>query len=165
MASLKLDEFGDLFVNVSQSVGTKKANTAEDVLVVQALLAIVYNENPRFKAQRPTKGPAVVSSRLEPGTPTLIAHFQRTVLKRPKPQGFINHARASGRQLQFSTIFKLNSEAQATQVFVNRSGESVVDRLKREHPSLASLSQETSEIVITPRPERARESHLIDSSR
>jgi hypothetical protein len=163
MASLKLER-GELFVNVSQSVGTKKANTPEDVLVVQALLAIVYNENPRFKAQRPTKGPAVVSSRLEPGTPTLIAHFQRTQLKRPKPQGFINKALASGRQLEFSTIFQLNSVAEFTDAFVNPGRDkSVIARLKREHPALASLRQETSEIVITERP--SREPHMFDSSR
>src|SRR5262245_6471970 len=101
MATVLKDFEGNDFINIDQSVGRGKAhaNPPNDVLVVQAMLAIVYNEDPSFRSKRPTKRPAVVSSKLERDTPTLIAHFQRIVLKRPKPQGFINHATRTDNQL------------------------------------------------------------------
>src|SRR5262245_5000414 len=117
MATVLKDFEGKRFINVDQRVGPRAPgfpNRPNDVLVVQAMLANVYNEDSVFRSIRPTKGPAVVSSTLQKDTPTLIAHFQRVVLKRPKPQGFINHATRTDQQLVFSTIWRLFRTAETT---------------------------------------------------
>lgn len=149
--------FGDFFINVSHSVGRDKPNDWDDVLVVQALLAIIYNESPRFKKERPTKGPVVVSSSLEPDTPTLIAHFQRTQLKRVKPQGFINKAR-NEKNMRQSTIFVLNGLAGLIAAGLGKfGGADLIDGLRALHPSLSGS-------LVKVQPED-REPRLLDSTR
>lgn len=163
MAFMQQDSLGEEFINIHQPVGRgKSANSPQDVLVVQALLAIVYNEHPFFRRRRPTKGPAVVSSKLERDTPTLIAHFQRVHLKRSAPQGFVNKAPSTAKAEQTSTLIHLFSICDTVQSSVLLSEERVPDRLKREHPSLRGLVL-LNETVISPREER--QTRVIDSSR
>lgn len=163
MAFMQLDAGGDEFINIHQPVGRgNSANAPQDVLVVQALLGIVYNEHPQFRRRRPTKGPAVVSSKLERDTPTLIAHFQQVVLKRLKPQGFVNKAPSTAKAQRTSTLIRLFIMADVTLAILNSGDPTAVARLKREHPSLRGLVL-LNETVITAREERAP--LLIDSSR
>lgn len=147
MAFLQLDPGGDLFINIGNSVGKGKANTDNDVLVVQALLAIIYNNSPPFKKRRPGNRPAVVSFKLEKDTPALIADFQRVRLKRPKPQGFCDQAPSSkGKQINFNTLFNLWGTASLIQAAT--SPEDLLPRLQREHPSLRNLPQQVDNITI-----------------
>ena len=147
MAFLQRDPGGDDFINIGNSVGTGKANTPNDVLVVQALLAIVFNNITRFKRLRPGNRPVVVSSKLEKDTPKLIALFQREELKRPNPQGFCDQAPATtSSQLKFSTIFNLFGSASAIQNGLN--GEDLVTKLQRDHSSLSNLPRRASELVV-----------------
>jgi len=147
MAFLQRDPGGDDFINIGNSVGTGKANTPNDVLVVQALLAIVFNNITRFKRLRPGNRPVVVSSKLEKDTPKLIAIFQREQLKRPHPQGFCDQAPATtSRQLDFNTLFNLFGTASLVQAAL--SLEDLIPRLGREHPTLQNLPRRASELVI-----------------
>jgi len=147
MAFLQRDPGGDDFINIGNSVGTGKANTPNDVLVVQALLAIVFNNITRFKRLRPGNRPVVVSSKLEKDTPKLIALFQREELKRPNPQGFCDQAPATtSSQLKFSTQFNLFGRASLFQAAI--SPEELIPRLEREHPTLQNLPRRASELII-----------------
>lgn len=137
------------FINIGNSVGRGRgfANTPNDVLVVQALLAIVFTHNPRLKKRRPGNRAPVVSSKLEKDTPTLIAIFQSVMLKRPRPQGFCNQAPSSGsKEFKFNTLVQLWSNATGIQAVL--SSEELLARLQREHPSLQNLPRRASELVI-----------------
>jgi len=136
------------FINIGNSVGTGKANTPTDVLLVQALLAVVFNDGgPRFRKLRPGNRPVVVSSKLEKDTPKFIAIFQREQLKRPNPQGFCDQAPATtSTQLKHNTVFNLFGTAALVQAA--RSAEELIPRLEREHPELQNLPRRASELVI-----------------
>lgn len=162
MAFLQADPSGDLFLNITQSVGRRKSNTPEDVLVVQALLAIIYNRSPPFQKRRPGNRPVVVSSELGSDTTTLIADFQRTILKRPKPQGFCDRAPvSSSTQLNFNTLFRLWGTAD--QIHSVTSSEDLLVVLQRENPSLRNLRRVGETGNSSPREPRAP--RVIDSSR
>jgi hypothetical protein len=165
VAFLQLDQAGDLFMNISQPVGRGKPNGRNDVLVVQALLEIVYNNSPSHKKRRPGGRKVVVSNKLLQVTPTLIADFQRHDLKRPSPQGFCNPAPdTNSRELDFNTLFRLWNFASLVDAAINGARDKdLVARLQREHPSLRGLPQKVRETVITV--PREREPLLIDSTR
>ena len=148
MAFLQMHPVDGDFINIGNSVGAGKANAPNDVLVVQALLGIIFNDGgPRFKKLRPGNRPVVVSSKLEKDTPKLIAIFQREQLKRPHPQGFCDQAPATtSRQLDFNTLFNLFGTASLVQAAL--SLEELIPRLEREHPTLQNLPRRASELVI-----------------
>jgi hypothetical protein len=151
MAFLQLrfenDPDAEDFINIGNPVGLGKPNTPNDVLVVQALLAINFNGDNRLKKRMPGNRPVVVSSKLGKDTPTLIAIFQSVVLKRPKPQGFCNQAPATAsKEMDFNTLFRLWSNAVFTQIGL--STEDLLPRLQREHPSLQNLPRRASELVV-----------------
>lgn len=141
MAFLQKDPAGDFFINISQSVGRGKgfANTPNDVLTVQALLELIYNNSTRHKARRPQKGrPVIASLVLLQDTPFLIADFQRNDLGRAKPQGFCNRAPLSGSsQFRFNTLVNLWNVASL--IALGLGSEDLLTRLKRQHPSLRNL--------------------------
>lgn len=163
MAFVQAHPGGDFFINIGQSVGRGKANTPNDVLVVQALLEIVYN-SPKFKKRLPGGRPAVASSTLQKDTPALIADFQRLVLKRAKPQGFCDPAPdTNSSQLDFNTLFRLWGTAELIDAALNGGRDrDVLARLQREHPSLRNLPQRVSPTVI--RAPQPREPRLLDAS-
>jgi hypothetical protein len=147
MAFLQRGPGDEDFINIGNSVGTGKANSPNDVLVVQAVLAIVFNNDIKLKKLRPGNRPPVVSSKLEKDTPKLIAVFQRVQLKRPNPQGFCDQAPASASsQLKFSTIFNLFTNASLIQAGL--TGEDVTTKLQRDHSSLSNLPRRASELVV-----------------
>lgn len=155
MAFLQLDDFGDLFINIDGSVGgqsdgKKKPNLPNDVLVVQAILEIVYNNGTKFKKRRPGNQtiPAPTST-LQQVTPVLIADFQRNELKRTGPQGFCNQAPgARSGQLQFNTLFRLYRVAESIDSGSGLGDKNLLARLQREHPSLRGLPQRVRPTVI-----------------
>lgn len=138
MAFSQRDDFGDYFANIELSVGSGKANKWDDVLVVQSLLAIIYETWGPLISGRPTKDPVAVDTKLGANTPQLIAHFQRTVMKRSQPQGYVNRAPAGGKNLQFSTLYQIN--LRAAMVMATVSGfygtKDTVDALADWHASL-----------------------------
>ena len=73
--------------------------------------------------------------------PLLIAHFQGTVMNRPKPQGFINRATAGSKALEQSTIYQLNLRAKTIMLVVGNyyAGKDTVDVLVEWHSSLKAL--------------------------
>ncbi len=163
MAFLQKDPFGDDFINISNPVGRGKINSPNDVLVVQALLAIVFNGDTRLKKLRPGNRAVKVSSRLEPDTPQLISIFQKVELKRPNPQGFCNQAPSSSSpQIEFNTLFKLWNRASILQVV--SSPENLLPRLQREHPTLRNLPQRTTEVVIVAGEEDRRPTQFSDQN-
>lgn len=92
------------------------------------------------KLARPTKKSVVVDEKLDSDTPLLIAHFQGTIMNRPKPQGFINRATAGGEALEKSTIYQLNLRARTIMAIVGNyyAGKDTVDVLVGWHSSLKS---------------------------
>jgi len=151
MAFLQLrfvnDPDAEDFINIGNSVGRGKTNAPDDVLVIQALLAINFNNNPRLTKRRPGNRAVVVSNKLEKDTPTLIATFQSVMLKRPQPQGFCDQAPATAsKQIDFNTLFTLWGNATLIQAAL--AGEDVLPKLQREHPSLQNLPRRASELVI-----------------
>ena len=151
MAFLQLrfvnDPDAEDFINIGNSVGLGKTNAPDDVLVVQALLAINFDNNPRLKKRRPGNRPVVVSKKLERDTPALIATFQSVMLNRPQPQGFCSQAPATAsNQIDFNTLFRLWGNATLIQAAL--AAEEVLTKLQREHPSLQNLPRRASEMTI-----------------
>jgi hypothetical protein len=103
MAFIDVDEVGDYFANISNRVGT--TGNKDDVLLVQALLEVIY----KGKVWNPVRHITVTGI---PASDTiiLIKYFQKTVLNRKNPQGYVN--RSSGQNTDYSTIWKLNRNAE-----------------------------------------------------
>lgn len=160
MAFIQATEFGDI-INIDDSVGLRKANEPQDVLYVQQLLVIIYGETPFFRKRRPTKTPPLAISQLLADTPILIADFQGFVLKRARPEGFVNTARGGTKGVVASTIFNLFKVAEQSERTFNKAN--LIAKLQRLHPSLAGLRRVTANGFPTAPPERVP--HLIDSSR
>ena len=144
MANAQLDHFAAYFVNLGMSVGSDKPNNWDDVLVVKSLLALIYESlSPSVlgKFARPTKKSVVPDDKFDSDVSLLIAHFQGTVMNRPKPQGFINRATAGGKALEQSTIYQLNLRAKTVMLIVGNyyAGKDTVDVLVEWHSSLKAL--------------------------
>jgi hypothetical protein len=138
MAFVDLDAGGDSFVNVTHRVG--KGGDWDDLLVVQLMLELVYANFIPLKKTKPTKGPVTVSGKPAADTPILIAHFQKIVLKRSKPQGFINKAVGTAKAKEGFTIWMLNVVTSNVLAFT-RSPDSVITFLVKKAPLLASKFQ------------------------
>jgi hypothetical protein len=167
VAFLQKGPDGDDFINIDQSVGRGKINSPNDVLVVQALLAIVFNFFTKLKVLRPGSRVVKVSNRLQPDTPKLIAIYQKEKLKRPIPQGFCNQAPSSSSpQIKFNTLVNLWNDASFAQAFSGgaASGEGLLARLQREHPTLRNLRQQLSEVVIRADEVDRHPAHLEDQN-
>src|SRR5689334_11707173 len=99
MASrITYDNDSRVFANVSRTVGFPQGmNDPDDVLLVQAMFAIIYAEgsngtNPLNHAFR------VPPKKLGIGEDTriLINDYQRNVMWRAKPDGIVSHAKPGG---------------------------------------------------------------------
>lgn len=135
MAFVDIDENDETFVNVTHRVG--KTGDWDDLLVVQLMLELVYANFIPLKKTKPTKGPVTVTGKPAADTPILIAQFQRIVLKRLRPEGFINKAAGTSQSKQNSTIWMLNVIT-STVLAATRSPDSVISYLKKKAPMLAS---------------------------
>jgi hypothetical protein len=109
MAFLDVDEEGDFFANVSHQVGPGRPNQMDDVLLVQICLYM------HFGVTDSKRGIKSVDDlqKMELGLPDeatfqMIKEFQGTVLKRPKPEGYVNTA--IGKRKFPTTIGRLNSK-------------------------------------------------------
>lgn len=147
MAYIQRDGSGDnLYISVHQPVGLGKANAGDDVLLVQALLFITYKENPYFAKKRPTKEPAYPTTKLQATTPTLIAHYQKVMLKRPKPQGYINPIPTDPKHHQTSTLYRLFAHCD---LFYTAMGMGdLTERLQADYPELRGLVVRLAEITV-----------------
>lgn len=96
----------DKFLNVTQRVG--KTGAFDDMLFVQIMLKFLFTEVPGLKRNNPIKGPISVTGLPAKDTPILIAAYQKQVLKRARPQGFINRAQGSDNQKFDFTIVRMN---------------------------------------------------------
>ncbi|MEW6125749.1 MAG: hypothetical protein AB1757_01690 [Acidobacteriota bacterium] len=133
MAFVDQDNSGDRFVNVTHRVG--KSGDWDDLLTVQLMLEFVYTNDNRLKKSKPIKGPITVTGRPARDTSILIAHYQKIVLKRAKPQGFID--RAVGKNKEKSTIWALDSHMNLLLAAL-RSSDTAITYLKKKAPLLAS---------------------------
>ena|ERR1044072_8041471 len=104
MAYIDYDNSEDPFVNVSHRVGAK--GDWDDLYVVQLMLEFIYIYDSTLKDTKPTKGPVTVSGKPAADTPILIAHYQKTFMKRSHPQGYIDRAVRKD-NLFNSTIYRL----------------------------------------------------------
>ena len=101
-----VDKVNDIkFWNVSQRVGT--TGIYEDFMLVQMLLKIIYTEGDTF-LKKPIKGEISVTGRPAPDTPVLIAHYQKHVMHRAKPEGYVNKAVGSDKHKFSFTIVSMN---------------------------------------------------------
>jgi len=112
MAFIDKNENESEFINVTQRVGS--TGRADDLLAVQALLAIVYTSDEQLRKSKPTKDPVSVTAKPARDTVILIKHFQQTIMRRPKPQGYIN--RSSGKNTNYSTIYVLSTMAELVSI-------------------------------------------------
>jgi hypothetical protein len=135
MAFVDYELDDDSFVNVTHRVG--RTGDWDDLLVVQLMLEFLYSQVPILKKTKPTKGPVTVTGKPAADTPILIAHYQKTIMKRPKPQGYINRAVGTGKQKESYTILKLNRHMEMVLVVID-SSDSVISYLKKKAPLLAS---------------------------
>src|SRR5262245_47962277 len=102
---------GGWFFNIETPVGSGKTSSLEDFLLVQAYLAIIYNNNASFRKRRgsPTglvlgTGPGTMAG----DTARLITDFQSVVFKKRKPAGYVDPATRFDWVLKGSTIFQLH---------------------------------------------------------
>jgi hypothetical protein len=131
MAFVDHDTSGDPFINVTHRVG--KTGDWDDLIVVQLMLEFVYANDPVLKKTKPTKGPVTVTGKPAADTPILIAHFQKKILKRSKPQGYINKAVGTAKQKETFTIWYLNLRV-TNLLAVLRSSDTVIDYLAKKLP-------------------------------
>ena len=91
MAFKGTDEMGETFANVSQRTGA--SGNWDDLMVVQGLGWLLWQADKTAHHVVP-KMPAV-DGKTSKDTALLIAHFQRTAVKRKNPEGFVNPAVAA----------------------------------------------------------------------
>jgi hypothetical protein len=145
MAFVDHDTGDDAFVNVSHRVG--KTGDWDDLLVVQLMLQLVYTNSTPLKKTKPTKGPITVTGKPAADTPILIAHFQKTILKRSKPQGFINKAVGTAKAKEETTIWMLNVMTSSVLAFTG-SSDTIISYLIKKAPLLAPrLQSETARAI------------------
>ncbi len=91
------------FANVTLRVG--RNGSWDDLLLVQFMLYIVFSRT-NVAGDNPIPGDISVTGKPAADTPILIAAFQKHVMKRAKPQGYIDQA--TGKNKHLSTIYQLN---------------------------------------------------------
>ena len=131
MAFIDKDEKGDIFVNVTHRVGRTGVNDWDDVTVVQALLDLVYSSHYILSKK---KVRIEVTGKPSLTTDLAIADYQATILKRPKPEGYINSLK--GPKKIGKTIWSLYNTAE---FIIVGSGQfaSLLQFLKVTYPKLA----------------------------
>lgn len=100
--------FGDNFINVTMRVG--KTGAFDDVLFVQMMLKFIFDNSPFLRKVSHFKGEVLVDGRASPQLPVLIAAFQKHMMHRPKPEGFINRAKGTDAQKGRTTIWTMNAQ-------------------------------------------------------
>lgn len=135
MAFVDYDSIGDPFINVTHRVG--KTGDWDDLYVVQLMLEFIYTTSIPLKKTKPTRGPVTVTGKPAADTPILIAHFQKKILKRSKPQGYVNKAVGTAKQKETYTIWHL-SQHMSLLLAAIASPDSVISYLKKKVSLLAS---------------------------
>ena len=134
MARRDIDEFGDPFANIDNRVGA--SGTSDDVMVVQGLLQLHWQHSKEAQRLVPTKPP--VDGAAHKSNTILISEFQKSQLKRAKPEGFINPAkRLDMKSLFGSTIWQLNSRANMVLAATRSPHKNAVEFLITNFPKLA----------------------------
>jgi hypothetical protein len=140
MAFVDQDSDNDYFVNLSHPVDA--SGDWDDLYVVQAMLEFIYTVNPKLAKARPIRGPITVTGKPAKDTPILIAHFQKTQMKRTSKLGFINPA--LGKVKEGSTIWALNQHM--TMILLGlKSPHTVISYLIEKFPLLASSLKRSRE--------------------
>jgi hypothetical protein len=91
------------FANVSHQVGPGKPNLRDDVTLVQLCLIMFASVNPKKASVDVSTQPIPLGVFYDDDTGTLIKDFQKNVLKRPKPEGYVETAR--GKDKAHTTIY------------------------------------------------------------
>lgn len=120
MAFIDYDSRNNPFVNVTHRVSNK--GDWDDLCAVQFMLQLIYTFDPKLSKSKPIKGPVSIARPGAADTPILIAHFQKTILKRAKPQGYLDQA--VGKTKENFTIWRLN---QYTTMYLSSVGSPFVD--------------------------------------
>jgi hypothetical protein len=144
MAFVDYDSLREPFVNVTHRVG--KTGDWDDLFVVQAMLEFIYTHNKVLKKTKPTKGPVTVTGNSAADTPILIAHFQNKVLKRAKPQGYINRAVGTAKQKENYTIWMLNTHMTEL-LAATRSSDTVLSYLSKKVPLITHTLQQAHKVA------------------
>lgn len=131
MAFKGTDEMGGTLANVSQRTGA--SGNWDDLMVVQGLVWLLWRADKTEHHVVPTM-PAV-DGKTSKDTALLIAHFQRTALKRKNPEGFVNPAVAA-KKSQY-TIWQLNRCGGMIIAGLGLKPYDVVDFLSATWPALA----------------------------
>jgi hypothetical protein len=109
MAFVDYDQKSDFkFANVSHPVGPGKPNLRDDVTLVQLCLIMFGCMNPRKTSVEVLTQPIPLGVFYDDDTGTLIKDYQKNVLRRPKPEGYVDTAR--GKDKARATIYQLNLE-------------------------------------------------------
>jgi hypothetical protein len=133
MARRDFDDFGEPFANISNRVAAGGA--PDDVMVVQGLLQLHWQFSAAAQRLVPTKPP--VDGAAHKSNTILISQFQKDIMGRAKPEGFVNPAtRFDEKSLSFSTISALNDRANSI-LTVLQTHENSVEFLIANFPKLA----------------------------
>ncbi len=135
MPFIDTDSSNDPFVNVSHRVG--ETGDWDDLLAVQLMLEFVYSTSSLLKKTKPIRGPITVNGKPAPDTPILIAHFQKTILKRANPKTFMDKAVGKAKDKENYAICRLSQYVDWMLASIG-SSENVVSFLRRKVPLLAS---------------------------
>ncbi|HVS35723.1 MAG TPA: hypothetical protein VMS17_09075 [Gemmataceae bacterium] len=155
MAFIDKDEYGNRFANITHSVGPGKANSRDDVLLVQLLLLLVFQSASKI-------GTSVDTTKIQEGvyddaTGTMIQEFQKKWLKRPKPQGYVQPA--LGKKKKPYTIWNLNNVADAVLDYV-QDPRDAIGYLSAYYPTLAASLQETAPLTVDGQRRRPEEAEI-----
>jgi len=131
MAFADVDHDGDLFANLNNQVGA--TGNWDDMMVVQGLLQLYWMGD--VSARRIVPSKPIVDGAAHKETVLLIKHFQQHRLKRPKPQGFVNPAKAADKSP--STIWQLNQQGAMIIAGLGITPRQSIDWLAATFPKLA----------------------------
>jgi hypothetical protein len=134
MARRDFDETGTPFANISNRVAA--SGTPDDVMVVQGLLQLHWDFSKQAQRLVPTRPP--VDGAAHKSNTILITQFQKDIMKRAKPQGFVNPAtKFDLKSLSASTIFVLNGRANLILAAISSPHQDSVEFLIANFPKLA----------------------------
>ena len=160
MARRDFDDSGDAFANISGKVAA--GGMADDVMVVQGLLQLHWEFSKEAQRLVPTKPPVDGAAHKSNGI--LISQFQKDIMKRPKPQGFVNPATHFDlKSLSTSTIFALNARANLILAAIGSPHKDSVEFLVANFPKLAGPLGSPRAPRAPGEPREPRDPHLLST--
>lgn len=159
------NESGEPFANISNRVAA--GGTPDDVMVVQGLLLLRWKVSKTAQRLVPTEPP--VDGAAHKSNTILIRQFQKEVMNRKEPPGFVNPAtKFDGKSLRGSTIFMLNATGNFILISTSSPHENTVEFLVANFPKLAGPlggPRAPSAPSGSREPAEPREAHLLSRGR